>query len=78
MSAVGEQWTVRVDGGTCIGSGVCLGIAPDRFALRDGVAVPTPEQVEDDERITDAALNCPVEAISVHLRASGARIAPDS
>lgn len=77
MSGAGRPWAVRVDGETCIGSGVCLGIAPGRFALRDGVSVPTAGEVDTDQRITDAALNCPVEAISVHERASGARIAPD-
>lgn len=72
-----ERWRVHVDRETCIGSGVCLGIAPGRFELREGLSTPVADTVDGDERVTDAAENCPVEAISVYARDSGSRISPE-
>jgi ferredoxin len=56
----------RVDPETCIGCGLCTGIAPDVFALTDaGVAEvvnqPGPQQ---EEQAMEALGSCPVAAIS--------------
>lgn len=60
------RWQIRLDTELCIGSGLCLGIAPEHFeagpghrtVLRTAVAAP-------DEALVDAAACCPVEAITV-------------
>lgn len=60
------RWRVAVDKGTCIGSAMCVGIAPGRFALderqRSG---PVAAEVDPDEAVRDAAASCPAEAISL-------------
>jgi ferredoxin len=61
-----QRWEIHLDTTVCIGSGLCLGIAPQHFAagpdhravLRAGLADP-------DDAITDAAACCPVEAITI-------------
>lgn len=60
--------TVTVDHDLCQGHGQCQESAPDIFEVRDdGLAyiigkVTTPEQLD---AVKDAALRCPVEAITV-------------
>jgi ferredoxin len=60
------RWIVAVDKGTCIGSAMCVGIAPGRFALderqRSG---PVAAEIDPDEAVRDAAASCPAEAISL-------------
>ncbi|MER5811044.1 ferredoxin [Streptomyces sp. NPDC002033] len=64
MSAV--NWTVRVDAGLCMGSGICAGTAPEIFALEDDHARPRTDRVAPEERILEAADMCPAQAITVH------------
>jgi len=73
-----EIWRVRVDTGTCMGTGICTGVAPDRFQVRDGVSHPTAEYVPPEDRVVDAAESCPLEAIRVTHRDTGALIAPEA
>jgi ferredoxin len=57
---------VTVDRDTCIGSGVCAGTAPARFALDPGGrSHQVAEHTDFDELILDAAASCPMEAITV-------------
>jgi ferredoxin len=57
---------VAVDHKACIGSGICVGTAPARFALgTDRRSHPVAGPVEFDQLIVDAAASCPMEAISV-------------
>jgi ferredoxin len=68
-----SMWRITVDH-TCIGSGSCAGIAPDRFELDDveGRAHPVnPDVAPDDEAVLDAMASCPMEAISVVDLATG-------
>jgi ferredoxin len=59
-------WRVTVDSGLCIGSGMCLGTAPDRFRFDDRQrSSPVAALIEPDDAVLDAAVNCPVEAISL-------------
>ncbi|MGB6457543.1 MAG: ferredoxin [Streptosporangiaceae bacterium] len=55
-----------MDKDACIGSAMCVGIAPGRFALderqRSG---PVEPEIDADEVVRDAAATCPVEAISL-------------
>jgi ferredoxin len=76
VSAPPAGWRLTVDPDTCIGSGMCAGIAPALFALAGGVAVPVPGPVPPDPAAIDAAESCPVEAIAVRDDPGGRLIAP--
>ena len=60
------RWRVSVDKKLCIGSAMCVAIAPDRFVLdeqqRSG---PAEAEIDPDELVRDAAASCPSEAISL-------------
>jgi len=71
-------WRLAVDGDTCIGSGMCAGIAPDLFTLSNGVSRAEPNPIAPDPAAIDAAESCPVEAITVRDAADGHLIAPES
>lgn len=66
MGRAVTRWVVAVDKGTCIGSSMCVAIAPGRFELdekqRSG---PLATEIEPDEAVRDAAASCPSEAISL-------------
>jgi ferredoxin len=71
-------WRVRVDTRRCISSGMCVGIAPERFRLDEQrQSRPVSELIEDDEAVRDAAASCPVEAISLTDAQTGAPIPLD-
>ena len=60
------QWRVNVNPGLCIGSGLCLGTAPDRFRSgADQRSSPVATLTEPDDAVRDAAVSCPAEAISL-------------
>ena len=73
---VGGDWRISVDGGTCIGSGICAGTAPAAFRLVNGVSTPTHDTVDADDAIRAAAESCPVEAIKVFAAAGDELVAP--
>ncbi len=69
------HWIVNVDKGTCIGSAVCVGTAPGRFALDDRQrSGPVATEIAPDEAVRDAAASCPVEAISLLDADTGAPV----
>jgi ferredoxin len=69
-------WRVRVSD-ACIGSGSCVGIAPDRFVPGpDGRSRPAADRAEPDDSVLDAAASCPVEAITIEDARTGALIDP--
>ncbi|GAA2776450.1 ferredoxin [Saccharopolyspora taberi] len=70
-------WLIDVDSDTCIGSGMCVGTAPDHFELVDGFACPRKAEIEQADEVIDAAESCPVEAISVREAATGELLAPE-
>lgn len=61
--------TVKIDHATCIVSGMCASMAPDLFQVSDDnrqiilLQPEVPAEMEDEAR--NAALCCPVEAITV-------------
>jgi ferredoxin len=61
-----RRWKISVDKNVCIGSAMCVAIAPDRFALderqRSG---PVQAEIDPDEVVRDVAASCPSEAISL-------------
>lgn len=71
-----ETWSVKVDSSTCIGSGMCAGIAPAHFRLVDNRSRPVNDRVGRDDLVLDAGENCPVEAILVRDERTGAVLAP--
>ena len=72
-----DQWRITVDKGTCIGSAVCVGTAPNRFALNGATSEPIQAEVDPDEDVLGAAESCPMEAIRVVEVASGKVLAPE-
>jgi ferredoxin len=60
------QWKLTVDRFVCIGSGLCVGTAPRHFQLGpDRRSHPVSALIDPDPEVLDAALSCPVEAITV-------------
>ncbi|MFI6998698.1 ferredoxin [Nocardia sp. NPDC050175] len=72
-----QQWRIEVDRSTCLGSGMCTGLAPDHFTLVDGRSSPITEVVPPDDLLIDAAESCPIEAILVRSAESGEILAPE-
>lgn len=57
---------VTVDPLLCVGSGTCVGLAPELFELdADGVARPLSTPVPDGDELREAQECCPVQAIRV-------------
>lgn len=55
---------VKVDKNKCIGCGLCAGMCPETFRMDlDGKSEVIKNEVTDCAK--NAAVNCPVEAISV-------------
>jgi ferredoxin len=60
------QWKLTVDRVVCIGSGLCAGTAYRYFRLGpDRKSHPIFSLIEPDQEVLDAAIACPVEAITV-------------
>ncbi|WP_414941074.1 ferredoxin [Amycolatopsis sp. cmx-11-51] len=59
------SWNVEVDGGTCIGSGMCASLMPEVFELEGATATVVAGEVSPDEMVLDAADSCPAMAIEV-------------
>lgn len=71
------SWSIEIDANTCIGSGMCAGVAPEHFDLVDGYSTALKDQVEPADEVVDAAESCPVEAILVKEVGTGEVIAPE-
>jgi len=68
------SWRVDISE-DCIASGVCLALAPSRFALGDdGRSHPVTPVVPADDAVLDAAASCPMEAIAVRDAATSSPI----
>ncbi|MFF8711163.1 ferredoxin [Streptomyces sp. NPDC015184] len=74
---MGDRWTVEVDRGICIGSGLCVNHAPNGFALDSArQSRPSSPEADADEGVLAAAEGCPVEAITITLTATGEAVFP--
>lgn len=72
------RWLVSVDRAACIGSGICAGTAPDRFALGpDHRASPIAREIDPDETVRDIAAQCPAEAIHLTAMKTGVPVGLD-
>ncbi|MET8014302.1 ferredoxin [Streptomyces sp. NPDC005271] len=81
---MGDRWRIGVDGGACVGSGMCVSTAPGGFRL-EGARQSWPVATEADaseavpaaaEAVPAAAEGCPVEAIAIRLLGSGEPVFP--
>ncbi|MFH8343578.1 ferredoxin [Streptomyces sp. NPDC018045] len=73
----GPRWHVAVDRGVCIGSGMCAATAPGGFELDSArQSHPVRPECEASDDVLAAAENCPVEAITVTLAATGEAVFP--
>jgi ferredoxin len=72
-----QRWRITVDRGTCIGSAVCVGTAPNRFVLNGPTAQPVDDEIDPDDDVLGAAESCPMEAIRVVEIATGKVLAPE-
>jgi ferredoxin len=70
------SWSIEVDANTCIGSGMCVGSAPDHFDLEDGVSRVLTTPCDPADEVLDASESCPVEAITVRDSDTGKVLAP--
>jgi ferredoxin len=71
------SWSIKIDENTCIGSGMCAGVAPDHFELVDGYSRVLKATADPAEQVVDAAESCPVEAILVKDTETGDVVAPE-
>jgi ferredoxin len=73
---VNDVWRVDVDRSLCAGTGLCAGTAPAHFRLVDGVSAPLQSSTAAEDQVLDAAMSCPMEAISIRDTATGQALAP--
>ncbi|NUR02657.1 MAG: ferredoxin [Streptomyces sp.] len=74
---MGDRWHVEVDRSICIGSAQCVHRATGAFRLDSAMqSHPAEPETDADERILEAAENCPVEAIVITLWGSGEPVFP--
>ncbi|MGW1376360.1 ferredoxin [Streptomyces sp. NPDC002446] len=72
-----DRWRVEVDRSVCIGSGMCVGAAPDGFRLDTArQSHPVAPETDAAEGVLAAAEGCPVEAIIVTVAGSGEVVFP--
>ncbi|MDI2030797.1 ferredoxin [Saccharopolyspora sp. TS4A08] len=71
------SWSIEIDANTCIGSGMCAGVAPDHFELVEGYSTALQDRTEPSDDVVDAAESCPVEAILVKDVETGKVVAPE-
>jgi len=58
---------VRVDKEICVGDETCVEVCPEVFEMEGDAAIAKMENVPKDleEKVKEAALSCPVEAIII-------------
>ncbi|SFP01707.1 ferredoxin [Amycolatopsis arida] len=69
-------WELSVDRRVCIGSGFCYGSATGFFASDGTRSRPRAAVVAPDDLVLEVAEGCPVGAITVVDRNTGATLAP--
>ena len=72
-----RQLRIRVDHNKCVGNAMCTSIAPHVFTLNDNRQSEAVNPTGDtEERVLEAAENCPVSAITVEDAATGEQLFP--
>jgi len=74
---MGDRWQVDVDRSVCIGSAQCVHRSGGAFRLDSAMqSHPVEPETDANERVLEAAENCPVEAIVITLLGSGEPVFP--
>jgi len=74
---VARKLKVWVDHQACVGNAMCESIAPKVFTLNDNRQSEVVDPAADsEEKILEAAENCPVSAIFVEDAETGERLFP--
>lgn len=72
-----RQLRIRVDHNKCVGNAMCVTIATQVFALNDNRQSEVVNPAGDtEEKVLEAAENCPVSAITVEDATTGERLFP--
>lgn len=72
-----RQLRIRVDHNKCVGNAMCVTIATQVFALNDNRQSEVVNPAGDtEEKVLEAADNCPVSAITVEDATTGERLFP--
>jgi ferredoxin len=67
---------IEIDYALCVGAESCVYTAPGTFKVEDGKTVVILPPGDDESAIVDAALQCPMQAISVRDAESGDDLRP--
>lgn len=74
---MGRRLRIRIDYDRCVGSAICVRIAPAVFALNDaGQSSVLDPGADNTEKVLEAAEGCPTMAILVEDEESGDRLFP--
>jgi ferredoxin len=66
MSESRRSWTVAVDRGRCLGTGVCCFYAPSTFDLDgDGRSMVVDPDGDPDDAVRNAVEACPTRALTI-------------
>jgi ferredoxin len=72
-----RQLRIRVDHNKCVGNAMCVTFATQVFALNDNRQSEVVNPAGDtEEKVLEAAENCPVSAITVEDATTGERLFP--
>ena len=68
---------IRVDHNKCVGNAMCVSFSPQVFALnKDLQSEPVNPAGDPEDKVLEAAENCPVSAITVEDADTGERLFP--
>ena len=74
---MGRKLRIRIDHNTCVGNAMCETFAPHVFRLNDNRQSEAVDPSGDsEEKILEAAENCPVSAITVEDAETGEQLFP--
>lgn len=71
-----DSWRLSVDRERCVGSAMCVAVAPGHFTLLDGKASAVEPEVHAADDVIEAWESCPVSAVLV-LGMDGQQIEPE-
>lgn len=71
-----DRWRITVDHEACIGSAICAGTLPSRFAIVNNKSTPIDAEIEPDDDVLGVADSCPMEAIRVTEVSTGKVLGP--
>lgn len=58
-------WTIEVDSEACIGSGMCVAVAPEHFVVENGRSRPMTAHAQPADELRDATALCPAAAVLI-------------